>query len=237
MSETALREELALAYRILADLRLDDLTYTHLSARLPDSHYFFIYPFGLLFEEVTAASLLKVTLQGEVVEGSEYQYNQTGYVMHGCIYRNRADLNAIFHLHTKDGVAVSAMKEGLLPISQWALHFYDKVSYHDYNSLALTVAEHEKNLIDDLNKNKVMILRNHGTVTCGASIPEAFFYSYHLEKACQVQTCTLSSGGWIVPQPAICKQANVDLLAFEKNLGERDWQALKRKMHRKDSKI
>src|SRR5690606_23145697 len=136
--------------QICAALKLDDLTYTHLSARPAGADYFFIYPFGLLFEETTASSLLKVDLNGKVLEGEEYQYNQTGYVIHGSIYRHRSDINAIFHLHTHAGVAVSAMKDGLLPATQWALHFYNGIAYHDYDSLALANESHEDRLVRDL---------------------------------------------------------------------------------------
>ena len=118
-----LRVQLAAAYRILAMLKMDDLTYTHLSVRHPGEEVYYIYPFGLLFEEVTASSLLCVSLDGQVIEGSESDYNRTGYVIHGSIYKSRPDVNSIFHFHTTAGVAVSAMNCGLLPLSQFSLHF------------------------------------------------------------------------------------------------------------------
>lgn len=224
MTEQKIRQDLADAYQICAYLGLDDLTYTHLSARVPGADYYFIYPFGLLFEDVTADNLLKVSLQGELLEGKEYQYNQTGYVIHGSIYNKRPDINAIFHLHTVAGVAVSAQENGLLPLSQWALHFYGQISYHAYNSLALTRAEHEDNLLKDLAGNKVMFLKNHGTLTCGTTIQEAMFYTYHLEKACLAQ-CAIGTSNAIAPSPEICQKAVSDLLGFEKDLGQRDWNA------------
>ena len=131
------RQNLAAAYRILAKFGMDDLTYTHLSARVPNEDCFYIHPLGLLFKEVTASQLLKVTFDGRVIEGSESQYNKTGYVMHGSVYQNRPDVNAIFHLHTTAGIAVSAMECGLLPISQFSFHFYNRLAYHNYNSLTL----------------------------------------------------------------------------------------------------
>jgi ribulose-5-phosphate 4-epimerase/fuculose-1-phosphate aldolase len=167
-----------------------------------------------------------VSFDGEIIEGEEFQYNKTGYVIHGNIYKERADLEAIFHLHTVASVAVSCMKNGLMPLSQWALHFYDQINYHEYNSLALDNNSHGVNLVDDLADKKIMLLRNHGMITCGTTIHEAMFYCYHLELACKTQIAALSSGvELIIPDKKICQQANYDLLNFEKDLGLRDWQA------------
>jgi ribulose-5-phosphate 4-epimerase/fuculose-1-phosphate aldolase len=223
------KKNLALAYRILSHLKMDDLTYTHLSARVPDKECYYIYPFGLLFSEVTAENLLMVNFEGEVIEGSEIQYNRTGYVIHSAIYKARPDIHAIFHCHTHAGVAVSAMECGLLPISQFALHFYDRVGYHRYNSLALDPAEHTQVLVRDLGHYKTLLLQNHGTITCGFTIQEAMFYTYHLEQACKVQCLALQSAqSLIMPTPDICQKAVHDLLTFERDLGFRDWEALKR---------
>jgi len=229
MIDKPIKENLALAYRILAYLKMDDLTYTHLSARSSDGNSFYIYPFGMLFAEITASSLLEVDFNGTVLHGKEYQYNKTGYIIHSLIYKGRSDINSIFHLHTIPGVAVSAMKQGLLPISQFALHFYNNIKYHDYNSLTLQ-EEAGKNIVSDLEDKYVMFLRNHGTLTCGKTIHEAMFYTNHLEKACRVQIASLTVGleNLIIPDNATCKQSNDDLLNFEKDLGLRDWLALKR---------
>lgn len=220
------RRNLKHAYQILAKLGMADHTYTHLSARPKGADYYYINPFGLRFEEVTEDNLLKVSFDGKVLEGEEFQYNETGYVIHGSIYKSRPDLEAIFHLHTVSTVAVSCMREGLMPLSQWALHFYGQVKYHDYNSLALDNHSHGKDLVDDLADKKVIFLRNHGIITCGATIREALFYCYHLELACKTQVAALSSGAeLLIPDKEVCKQANYDLLNFEKDLGFRDWQA------------
>ena len=233
--ERKLRINLAAAYRILADLQMDDLTYTHLSARLPGADAYFIYPFGLLFEEVTASSLLKVSLEGEILEGIESQYNATGYVIHGNIYKKRPDINAIFHLHTIAGVAISSLECGLLPLSQFSFHFYNRLAYHTYDSLTLENDRQGENLVKDLGNNKALILRNHGTLTCGETIQEAFLYMYFLEKACQVQCAALNCGQKvIVPHPEICEKAAQDVRAFEPAFGNRDWTALLRKLDRKD---
>lgn len=217
---------LAHAYNILAKLRMDDLTYTHLSARPSGADYYYIYPFGYRFDEVVPECLLKISLDGEVLEGADQEYNKTGYVIHSSIYKARPDLNVIFHLHTISSVAVSAMKRGLLPISQWALHFYGQVNYHEYNALSLDIITQGKALVDDLDDKKIIFLRNHGFIACGATIYEALFYCYHLELACKTQIAALSTNEeLIIPDHATCVQANHDLLNFEKNLGYRDWQA------------
>jgi ribulose-5-phosphate 4-epimerase/fuculose-1-phosphate aldolase len=226
-----LRQELSLAYRMLAAMGMDDLTYTHLSARIPEKAAFLIQPFGMLFEEVTPEALIEVSFDGEVVYDAHQAFNHTGYVIHGSIYKARPDINASFHLHTIDGVAVSAMEDGLLPISQFALHFYNRISYHNYGSLALQFHGQGSQVAADLGQNKAMLLRNHGTLTCGETLQEAFLYASFLEKACQVQVKALASGRpLVVPSPEICEKAARDLREFEPDFGCRDWAALKRKL-------
>ncbi|MCP4475908.1 MAG: hypothetical protein GY821_15350 [Gammaproteobacteria bacterium] len=228
-----LRENLAMAYRLLAHLNMDDATYTHLSARLPGSDSFYILPFGQFFCEVTASSLIEVDFTGQVLQGEEYQYNRTGYVIHGNIYRARPEINAVFHLHITAGVAVSALKAGLLPISQFALHLYQRIAYYDYQSLELSF-DKGCDLVKTLGQKRVMMLRNHGTLTCGNTLHETFFYSYHLEQACRVQ-CQLNhvkTADLVIPSAAMCQQANHDLLNFEEDLGRRDWLAWQRLVSR-----
>jgi len=232
MNDEEIKLKLAQSYKILSFLKMDDHTYAHLSARASDGNSFYIYPFGLRFEEVKPSLLLKVSLQGEILEGEEYQYNRTGYIIHGSIYQARADIMSVFHFHTIASLAVSTCKNGLLPISQWALHFYDRIAYFDYNSLALDAAEGEE-LIKALADKFVMLLRNHGSITTGRTIEEAMFYTYHLEQACKTQIQALSMGEELVlPSAETCKKAVHDLLSFEKNLGERDWQAWVRLIER-----
>lgn len=224
-TDHTIKQQLADAYRILAYLGLDDHTYTHLSARAPDSECFYIYPFGMRFEEVRVEHLLTVGCDGTIHEGEEYQYNRTGYIIHGSIYQARADIQAIFHIHTPEIVAVSACQEGLLPISQWALHFYDHLAYHDYNALALE-SHHGNDLIADLGSHYSMLLRHHGSITCGKTIEEAMFYTYHLQQACKTQCLALAMNHPLKrPSESICTKAVQDLLGFEANLGARDWQA------------
>lgn len=226
---TLVKKNLSTAYQILAKLNMADHTYTHLSSRPEGADYYYIHPFGLRFEEVTPDLLLKVSLDGEILEGKEYQYNETGYVIHGSIYKSRSDINSIIHLHTVPTVAVSCMKAGLMPISQWALHFYGQVAYHDYNSLALDTKSQGQDLVNDLGSKKIAFLRNHGILTSGNTIHEAFFYCYHLELACKTQVAALSTGAeLIIPSEETCLKANYDLLNFEKDLGYRDWLAWER---------
>lgn len=233
--EKNLRIQLAAAYRILANLQMDDLTYTHLSARLPGSETYFIYPFGLFFEEVTASNLLKVSLEGEVLDGEESQYNQTGYVIHGSIYKNRPDVNAVFHLHTTAGIAVSAMECGLLPLSQFAMHFYNQLAYHSYDSLALENERQGEKLAHDLGQHKAMLLCNHGSLTCGATLHEAYLYMHFLEQACRVQCATLAGNQQVIlPPHKVCEQAAQDVRNFEPDFGIRDWNALLRRLDRMD---
>ncbi len=210
LTKSRVKRDLVYAYQILSYLKLDDHTYTHLSVRSEDQKSFYIYPFGIRFDEVNENSLMRVSLDGNVIEGTEYQYNKTGYIIHGFVYQARKDIQAIFHLHTPSIVAVSSLKDGLLPISQWALHFYNKISYHNYNSLA----------------HFVMLMRNHGSIMCGRTIQEAMFYTYHLEQACKTQCLTLAMNRELsIPSEEICSKAVKDLLSFESNLGERDWHA------------
>lgn len=226
---SALRIDLAAAYRIISLLRMDDLTYTHITARLPNADSFFILPFGKLFSEINASMLLEVDLDGNIIKGEEFQYNKTGYVIHGEIYKVRPDINAIFHLHTMDTVAVSAMKCGLLPISQFAMPFFQAIAYHDYNSLALENDNHGAKIAKDLGSLKNIFLRNHGTLSCGKDLQEAFFFTRFLEQACQVQVKILASNQeFIIPEDEVCAQAARDILSFEENMGTRDWQALLR---------
>lgn len=227
------KTDLAIAYRILAHLGVDDLTYTHLSVRGRDPNTFYIYPFGMLFAEVKPSDLLLVDLDGNVLEGAEYQYNSTGYVIHGNIYSARSDINSVFHLHTPEIVSVSACKSGLMPISQWALHFYGKVSYHNYDSLALHQGQGDALSSDLGDENYTILLRNHGSITCGRTIQEAMFYTYHLIQACKAQCLALSMGQPLVtPSKEVCAKSVVDLLSFEESLGQRDWLAWQRLLAR-----
>ncbi|MES2252094.1 MAG: class II aldolase/adducin family protein [Pseudomonadota bacterium] len=220
-----LRHKLAVAYRLCALKGWDNWTYTHISARLPDQQAFLINQFNTLYKDVTPQSLacVDMTLSPEIYFDT---LNPTGVYIHSAIYKARPDINAIFHLHTPHGVAVSTMECGLLPISQFALHFYNRISTHAYDSLVLDEKMQTEQLARDLGVNNTMLLQNHGTITTGTTIEEAFFFTHHLEEACRVQCLTLSCNTpYIQPCAALCQKACDDLLGFEKNRGERDWMA------------
>ncbi len=235
MTNKEAKEKLAYAYRILGHLGMADHTYTHLSARDPNRQdCFYIYPFGLLFHEVQPDNLLLVSLDGKILEGSEKTYNKTGYAIHGAIYKARPDIQSIFHVHTTAMVAVASIKEGLLPLSQWALHFYNRVAYQPYDSLIVT-PEQGQDLTNNLGPFYTMLLQNHGGLTCGRTIEEALFYTYHLEQACRAQCATLAMNRpLVIPSKEMCEEASACLLSFEKNLGERDWEAWVRLMDQMD---
>lgn len=233
MKNIQIRQNLALAYQIISHLKMDDSTYTHLSARSDRGDTFFIYPFGFLFEEVTPECLLEVDFDGKVLSGQEHQYNKTGYIIHASLYKARPDIHNIFHLHTPATISVSAMACGLKYISQHALHFYGNIAYHTYNSLALDPKDHAPKLVSDLGYKKIMFLENHGTLTCGATPHETFFYTYHLERACQIQCLAMQGMTKLIEVPEeVCKKSVKDLLGFEDNLGMRDWLAWTRCLQR-----
>ena len=197
------RVNLAACYRLAAHYRMTDLIYTHISARVPGpDHHFLLNAFGLAWDEITASTLVKITLDGETVDDPTGNgINRAGYVIHGAIHRARPDLHCVMHTHTESGIAVSAQDQGLLPISQHAMRFTDSIGYHDYEGLALELDE-QKRLVGDLGEHKAMILRNHGLLTCGESIPEAFDLMYYLERACQIQISALAGGSKLRNPPA-----------------------------------
>lgn len=231
------RENLAAAYQILAKIGMDDLTYTHITIRSEQKNSFFIYPFNSLFKEVTASSLLEVSFDGEIISGldSDSQYNKIGYLIHGAIYKLKDEVNSVFHLQTPAGTAVSAMKEGLLPISQFAYHFHENLAYYDYSSLILN-PELVDQLTKELAQNKAMMLKNHGTISCGSTIWEAFFYCYYLEKACRTQCAAMNSkSGLFISSNEVASQEKLVMHQFEKDLGKENWLALIKDLEKNNS--
>jgi ribulose-5-phosphate 4-epimerase/fuculose-1-phosphate aldolase len=197
------RVDLAACYRLAAHFRMTDLIYTHISARVPGpEHHFLINAFGLLWDEISASTLVKVTLDGEVVDDPTGNgINRAGYVIHSAVHRARPDLMCVMHTHTAAGIAVSAQDAGLLPLSQHAMRFTDSIGYHDYEGLALELDEQAR-LTRDLGAHKVMILRNHGLLACGESVAEAFDLMYYLERACQSQINAMAGGTKLRVPPA-----------------------------------
>lgn len=188
------RVDLAACYRLAAMHGWTDLIYTHISARVPgtDDH-FLLNPFGFMFEEVTASSLVKLDTEGEVVMPSPYAVNAAGFTIHSAVHEARHDMACVMHTHTVSGMAVSAQEDGLLPLAQTSLVFHGALSYHDYEGIALDLDERER-LVADLGGNTAMILRNHGLLTCGRSVAEAFMTMYMLEKACELQLAAQAGG-------------------------------------------
>jgi ribulose-5-phosphate 4-epimerase/fuculose-1-phosphate aldolase len=204
-AEWQVRVDLAAFYRLAALHGWDDLIFTHISARVPGANdHFLINPYGLSFEEITASSLVKVDLDGNLIEPGDYGINYAGYVIHSAIHAAREDAHFIAHFHSPDGMAVSAHTEGLLPLNQRALGLIPRLSYHDYEGVALNLDERER-LVADLGDTKVMLLRNHGTLALGGSPGEAWTNIHQLETACTAQVRTLSIGRenvLIAPQDA-----------------------------------
>jgi ribulose-5-phosphate 4-epimerase/fuculose-1-phosphate aldolase len=189
------RVDLAAAYQLAAIYKWTDLIYTHFSARVPGSEDFLINPYGLMFDEVTASNLVRIDEHGKVIDDPlDLGYNEAGFVIHGCVHAARPEVNCVIHTHTRAGVAVSAMKCGLLPISQHAMRVHAQCTYHDYEGIALNMDERAR-MEKSLGKSsKVMILRNHGLLTLGATVREAFELMYYLDCACQIQIDAQSGG-------------------------------------------
>ncbi|MGW2516148.1 class II aldolase/adducin family protein [Streptomyces sp. NPDC001617] len=205
-AELRLRGELAAVYRLVAHFRMTDLIFTHISVRLPGpEHHFLINPYGLLFEEITASNLVRVDLSGRPVEETPHPVNPAGFVIHGAIHAARPDAHCVLHTHTRAGCAVAAQAEGLLPLNQISMEFYGRLGYHDYEGVALNLAEQER-LVADLAGHPAMILRNHGLLTVGESPARAFLRMYYLDKACEIQTTAAAGGAkLVVPAADVCE--------------------------------
>ena len=234
--EWDMRVNLAACYRLAAHFRMTDLIYTHISARVPGpDHHFLINAFGQLWDEIGASTLVKVTLDGEIVDDpTGYGFNRAGYVIHSAVHRARPDVACVMHTHTAAGIAVSAQEQGLLPISQHAMRFFGNVAYHDYEGLALELDEQAR-LTRDLGSHKAMILRNHGLLTCGASISETFDYMYYLERACQTQISALAGGAKLrIPAPAVAEKVAAQFKALPYKPRRPEWKALLRMLDKMD---
>jgi ribulose-5-phosphate 4-epimerase/fuculose-1-phosphate aldolase len=190
---------LAAAYRLVAHYGWDDLVFTHLSARVPGpDHHFLINPYGMLFDEITASSLLKVDLDGHKVVDSPYEINPAGFVIHSAIHAAREDARCVLHVHSLNGVAVSAQKGGVLPVSQQSIFVLSSLAYHDYEGVALR-DEEKPRLVRDLGDRTFLMLRNHGLITVADSVPDAFVFLYLFEAACTIQVRAQAGGGELVP--------------------------------------
>jgi len=232
------RVNLAAAYRLVAHYGWDDLVFTHISARVPGSEqHFLINPYGWLFEEITASSLVKVDLEGRKVMPSDDDINPAGFVIHSAIHAARHDAMCVMHTHTPNGVAVSAQKDGLLPISQQSMGVLTSLGYHDYEGLAVNEDEKPR-LVRDLGDRTWLMLRNHGLLTVAPSIADAFVAMYFFEASCMIQLRAQSGGGelLLIPKRVLDgMQVAVNKATLGASPGALTWPALLRKLDRQDS--
>jgi len=236
--EWAVRTDLAAAYRAVAMYGWDDLVFTHISARVPGpDHHFLINPYGMLFEEITASSLVKVDLDGRKAMDSPFEINPAGFTIHSAVHEARADAKCVIHLHTSDGVAVSCRKEGLLPISQQSLFPLSSLAYHDYEGVALRDDEKPRLVADLGPDNSFLMLRNHGLLTLGSTIPDAFLNMYLFETVCTIQVRAQAGGGELITvDPRIIAGAQQQAKQVTRGVGggALAWPGLLRKLDKAD---
>lgn len=235
--EWATRVDLAACYRLVARFGWDDLVFTHISARVPGpEHHFLINPYGMFFEEITASSLVKVDQDANKVLDSPYEVNPAGFTIHSAIHGAREDAQCVLHLHTRHGIAVSAQKQGLLPLSQQSIFSLSSIAYHDYEGVALNEDEKPR-LVADLGDANNLILRNHGLLTVGKNIPDTFLAMYLLEGSCQIQILAQSGNSELkhVPQNIVDGIAEQSKTVTRGLGGKLAWPGLLRKLDRVDT--
>jgi ribulose-5-phosphate 4-epimerase/fuculose-1-phosphate aldolase len=237
--ERALRVDLAAAYRIADHLGWSELIYTHISLRVPGpEHHFLINPYGLRFDEVTASNLVKIDADGRTVGEARYGANEAGFVIHSAVHLARADAQCVFHTHTLAGMGVSAQADGLLPVHMYSHNFYNRVGYHEFEGPSMNLGERER-LVASLASHPALILRNHGLLTVGRTVAEAFVLMWRLERACQVQIAAQAGGSLHVPPREVCERSAAmgdDFLTGRgaQALGRLEFDALVRLIDRKD---
>ncbi len=233
-TERELREDLAAAYRLIAHYGMTDLVFTHLSVRIPgDGHRFLVNPYGLLFEEITASSLVVVDAEGEPAQATSWPVNPAGFVIHSAVHMGRDNAQCVMHTHTLAGMAVAAQQDGLLPLNQMMMEFVDRVALHDYEGVAAddNLSERER-LVRDLGDRPCMILRHHGLLTVGHTVAEAFYWMWYLEQACRIQLAAQSSGARLaIPSRDVIERTRAQF-STGPTKGWLPWQALKRKLDR-----
>jgi len=234
--EWSARVELAACYRLIAHFRMTDWIYNHISARVPgdQGHHYLINPFGLLYEEVSASNLVKVDVEGRLCEDVGLDVNPAAFVIHGAIHAARPEIGCVLHTHTAAGAGVAAQQQGLLPVSQHAFKVLDRVAYHDFEGIALDTDEQQR-LVADIGDKDVLILRNHGLLTMGRTVPQAFELMFFLERACQIQIAAQAGGSrLVVPPDAVCARTSAQFRGDDRYVQGRDWQALLRLLDRID---
>lgn len=233
------RTELAAAYRLIAHLGMADSIFTHISAKAPksgdgDAEHFLLNSYGTRFTEVKASELVTIDLDGNIIDDPlGHGVNKAGFVIHSAIHAARPEIACVLHTHTTAGVAVACLEEGLLPLNQWSMQFTDRIAYHDYEGIALSLEERER-LVADLGPHNAMILRNHGLLTCGRTIAEAFKLMHNLERACKAQIAIQSTGARIrLPSPEIAELTasqyeSWDAMHIAKGIADPEWEAFLR---------
>jgi ribulose-5-phosphate 4-epimerase/fuculose-1-phosphate aldolase len=225
------RVALAACYRLVDHFGMTDLIYNHITARIPGTpDHLLLNLYGLLYREITASSLVKITIDGEILwkPDTDYGINKSGYVIHGAIHRARPEVACVIHTHTRAGMAVSAMKEGLLPLTQTAMRFVGHLGYHDYEGPAIDEDERTR-LVRDLGPHDALVLRSHGLLTCGPSIPQAFNTMYQLELSCRSQVDAMASGDLIVPSDNVLRHtAHLYQPGTRRPYGVLEWPAMLR---------
>ncbi|PLY99965.1 class II aldolase [Burkholderia sp. WAC0059] len=231
------RVDLAACYRLIAQYGMSDLIYNHITARIPGTdEHILINPYGMLYEEITASSLVKIDIEGNVLDSPMgFGVNRPGYVIHSAVHKGRPDVNCVIHTHSRAGMAISAMKGGLLPLTQTAMRFKD-IAYHDYEGVALDLDERER-LVADLGGVTTMVLRNHGLLAVGSSIPQAFNTMYWLEMACKAQVDAMSSTtDLLLPSEDIVEETYRQFQPeVRRPFGELEWPAMLRFLDRRDA--
>ncbi len=233
-SEREVREDLAAAYRLIALFGMTDLVFTHLSVRLPGKgHRFLVNPYGLLFEEITASSLVEVDADGAARQETSWPVNPAGFVIHSAVHASRPDAACVMHTHTLAGMAVAAQAGGLLPLNQISIEFHGEVGIHEYEGIAAddNLTERER-LVRDLGLKHCLILRNHGLLTVGRTVAEAFYWMYYLEQSCRIQLAAQSTGVALsMPSDAVLERTS-NQFTSDPDKGWLPWQALRRKLDR-----
>jgi ribulose-5-phosphate 4-epimerase/fuculose-1-phosphate aldolase len=233
-AERQLRVDLAACYRLVAHYEMDDMFSTHISARVPGSEtHFLLNPYGVLFEQVTASDLVKVDLEGNILQDTPYSINSAGFVIHSVVHAARPDAKCVLHTHTVAGMAIASLRDGLLPLTQKSMRFYNRIGYHDYQGVADDVHEHQR-LVRDLGSHNALVLRNHGLLTCGSTVARAFFLMKNLEKSCQAQLAAMASGGKLIQLSAPLMQHAAGQVENRLDGEASGWSALLKKLDRVD---
>ena len=240
-AEHEARVALAACYRLVAKLGLDDLIYNHISLRLPGRESeFLLNPYGLLFEEITASSLVRIDTDGRKLDNVPHEVNVAAFVVHAAIHKSRTDAACVLHTHSDASVAVSGQEDGLLPLSQFAMRFYQRQAFHDYEGVAIDLDEQAR-LVRDLGDHRVMLMRNHGILTIGRTPGEAFMLLYYFERAARIQLAMQAAAAagakLVVPPHEVCERAARQFWTLEGDIlvpGEREWPAFLRQLERSD---